>query len=799
MWKGLRVMLVKILKKDFRRKKLMNIILFIFLVTAGTLVSSSTNLLLSTISAIDYFIEESDVADLIAVTNSDDEMITTITDWASDYQMVSSFLAEDGIILAEKNINAIDDKRIENANSMVLVKMPKTYNRIFDGDSGEEFILEADQVAVPVSIQKKMNLVLGDTLIIGVSDKNGEEYSREFTVSHIFKDVVYGSEMMGMKRIIVNDKDFNGFMQQTNQNDRIKMWGFTKAEGVDYAAILNSFSSLSLPTLGLFAKNIIGTLYILDMVIAATMILFSIFLILISFLLLRFTIVFTIMEDYKQIGVMKAIGLHNKDIRGMYSIKYLLLSIISGGLGFLASIPISGIMKKTISEYILLKQTPVSWIAAFISIILVVGIIMLFCNYSTGKIKKVSAIDAIRQGNTGERFKNTGKLKLHKHKRVCIPIFLALNDIKSDFKKYLILIITFILGTVLIIIPSNVVSTLSGKDTIELFGFVKSDFYIRDVYLGNQEEARRLINEAEKEINDLGFTVDIHADLISNGKIMTFDQAKSTELLTFQGLEVSTEEYDYIEGMAPKLDNEIAVTEKAAEILKVEIGDKVLCKIQNETREYIITALFQTMNNMGMGVRVPEGYSALEGVSTTIQLSGNFINANEDIEELVNELKSALPGRDIKNSVEVTASFIGNITKQIDSVKKLILIIVLGINFLITALLLKMFLSKEIPEIAILKSLGFDNIYIRLWQIARIGIVLVFSILTGTILANSTGNLITSGIFRIVGISRLKMSIEPLMVYFIYPAMLFIITMLAVLSGLGIVRRTHVWELNNQE
>jgi putative ABC transport system permease protein len=133
------------------------------------------------------------------------------------------------------------------------------------------------------------------------------------------------------------------------------------------------------------------------------------------------------------------------------------------------------------------------------------------------------------------------------------------------------------------------------------------------------------------------------------------------------------------------------------------------------------------------------------------------------------------------------------------ALEALILLIVLGINFLITTLLLRLMISKEIPEIAILKSLGFHHKSIRLWQIIRIGLILLFSIILGTLLANLSGNFLTGGIFKVMGVTRLKLTEEPMQVFIIYPALILAATMSAVLCSLGKIKKTHVWELNNQE
>lgn len=786
-------MFLKILKRDLKRKKAMNVILFIFMLTASILIAGSTNLMYSTLTAVDYFIQKSKVADVISLTFYDQKVIDAIDGWSRESRIVSGYEKEDAVIIDEKKLTASTGKLLKNTGVLVIMRKPQKYNLIFDKE-GENFEVRPSQAAVPVSIQKKLGLSVGDRLTVEV---NG--YQKELTISCIFKDAVFGSEIMSYKRIILNDTDFADLYENSTEKEQLNLWGMSKADGYTDKDLSKDFSSLSLPTETIMTKDEMGTVYLFDMLMAAIMILISIFLILISFLILRFTIVFTVTEDYKQIGVMKAIGLKSRNIRKLYSVKYFALSAVAGLAGFIASLPASGLMKKNIGEYILLKETRLNLIIAIFSVIAVILITVLFCNLTAGRIRKISAIDAIRQGNTGERFKNTKKLKLHRRKRMRLPMFLALNDIVSDLRKFIILIITFILGTAIIIIPNNIITTLSSDKTITLFGFSDSDFYIRDDFLGNQQEAIRRMEELKREFEAKGFDVKLRADLNTNGKIDTGDQSDRIVVLSFQGIGIKTEEFDYLEGSAPVLPNEIAVTEKVADALDIGIGDRVECEVQNISKEYIVTALFQSFNNLGNNVRMPEKYSAEEGTATSITISGCFTGTAKEKNEQFNKLKEAFPELAIRTGKEVVSSFIGNLTDQIGLLKNSILLLVVGINFLITTLLLRMLISKEVPEIAILKSIGFHNRAVRGWQIIRLGIVLAVSILIGTVLANTTGNIVSAGVFETMGVTRLKLMIEPLEVYLIYPVLLYVITMLAVVLSLGQVKATHVWELNNQE
>ena len=64
-------------------------------------------------------------------------------------------------------------------------------------------------------------------------------------------------------------------------------------------------------------------IYSFDLILAALLILVGICMILIALLVLRFTLLFTMEEEYREIGIMKAIGLRDKAIRRLYLVKYI--------------------------------------------------------------------------------------------------------------------------------------------------------------------------------------------------------------------------------------------------------------------------------------------------------------------------------------------------------------------------------------------------------------------------------------------------------------------------------------------
>lgn len=76
-------MLFRILKKDLKRKKTMNIILFLFIVLATMFVASGINNVVTVVNGTDYYLDKAGVGDFIIITMGDhavgalDEMLET--------------------------------------------------------------------------------------------------------------------------------------------------------------------------------------------------------------------------------------------------------------------------------------------------------------------------------------------------------------------------------------------------------------------------------------------------------------------------------------------------------------------------------------------------------------------------------------------------------------------------------------------------------------------------------------------------------------------------------------------------
>ena len=531
-------------------------------------------------------------------------------------------------------------------------------------------------------------------------------------------------------------------------------------------------------------KSLIRMTYVMDMVIAGLLLVVSICLILISMIILRFTIVFTLNEEFREIGVMKAIGISEPNIRGIYIVKYLMIAAVGAGIGFFAGIPFGEIMIAQVSRNMVMESEGNTWVFSLISALLILLVVVLFCYRCTKRLKKFSPIDAIREGSNGERFTKKGLLKLEKWHGSPVS-FLALNDILSGFRSFVVLLLIFTIGILLIIIPVNTVNTLTSNGLCDWFGMKESDLCLLNEEKDNQiirEQGRAGILEdfaaMEKTLKEHGIEAKISQEVMFKFRVSL--EGKSYNAFCLQGNGTTADEYVYEEGSAPEYENEIAITRITAGHIGAELGDTITITMGEEEKEYLITAYYQSMNNMGEGIRFSEkadvDYSYTIG-NFTRQLTYEDNPSEKERKTREKEIADLFSDYKVSTMGEYVNDMMGGIAGSVDDIKQLIVIVVLAINILVTILVSKTFLTKERGEIGMLKAIGFDNGVLIRWQMLRIAIILVLSVIIGALLSEPLAQISSGKVFEMMGATHIEFVVKPLEVYVLYPLLLLAATL----------------------
>ncbi len=781
-------MYFNILKKDLKRKKTMNLILLLFIILASTFIAGSVNNMLAVVTALDNYFEKANVPDYWICTTEKEEA-DKIEEFIISEQL--SFMRQE-LLQMNPNQILVNNKEFEYTNSVVLSDLNHTIH-IFDSQNQKIDKISDGELYIPAGICNQYHLKTGDKITLTNNNK-----SKTYTLKGSTKDAFFGSAMIGMTRFLVSERDYQELVGEENQIQSIGIFTDNVKEFTD------KINQMEFQCIFTEPKNTLKMMYIMDMVIAAVMLVVSICLILISLVMLRFTIHFTISEEFREIGVMKAIGIPCYKIRGLYLVKYFTIALMGGVTGLIASIPFGKMLLWGTSKNIIITNEA-NFLVNFLSIAAIIGIVMLFGYLCTRKIKKFTPVSAIRNGENGERYRQRNIVKLNKT-RIAPVIFMSFNDIFSNFQRFAVMLVIFILGILLIIIPVNTINTLQSDKLIVNFSMAECDHVIIKEVLLNSNESRRELTEQKllaikEELAKNHISADIFQEKMFRMHISK--ENKKCSSLAFQGVgDVTADQYSYLEGTPPQNIHEVGISHIISDNIDAGIGDMVTINTGSEEKEYMVTAIFQTMNNLGEGIRffqeeALDYNNAAGGFGIQIKYTDSpdkkeLQNRKERLEELFSDYK-------IYTSGEYIEYMIGNVAEQIRSVKQLILMIVICINILMTVLMVKSFLTKEKGEIAMLKSLGFRSQSLVLWQSFRIGIILFLAILTGTLISSPISKITVGKIFQMMGLQTIEFDIVFFEVFVIYPFILLVCTVFAAfLTAFG-VRKISAFQVSNIE
>ena len=791
-------MYLGILKRDLKRKKTMNTILLIFMILSVMFVSSSVNTMMSVMSATDRFLDLSGAEDYFAATlgeKSGEEALKKL----EFLDCVSSIKSERFFYITENSIR-YNGKLAEISSNGVLNNVDDISIKIFDTNKNELTHVNDGEIYVKNSFLEKNHIPMGAEIEI-----TSGGYTGKFKVKGTVLDVLFGSEMMGTPRFIISHNEFDKFVQST-KDEKYDMYKgvILNISTTDIAKVENVVSGISgIAFTG--TRDVIKITYIMDMITAGIFLIVSICLIIISLVLLKFTIGFTISEEYREIGVMKAIGIRNSKIQNLYMVKYLAMAIAGAVIGFFAGIPFGDMMKAQSANNIVAGDGNDIFVNLICSAAVVL-IIALFCRISTRKVKKFTPVDAIRNGENGKRYKKKGLLSLSKsHSR---PVFfMAVNDILSGFRHFAVMTVTFIVGILMITIIINTISTVQSPKLLAWFSMADCDVALEDkecIDKYNRPDGQKLrteyLEEMEKTLADNNIPAECFGEALFRLSIQKGD--KKTMSLAFIGTGTTTDQYAYIDGTPPESIDEIAISYITADKLNVKIGDTVIVKTGSENEVFIVTALFQSMNNMGEAIRfnekLPMDFSKVLGYfSYQIKFTDN--PSASQLNERYEKIKELYPDYKLRTASEYLDYSISGVAGAMSGTKNFIVLMVMIINILVVVLMEKSFLTKERGEIALMKAIGFKNHTLIAWQTIRIALLMALAVIIAVLLTEPASQFAVGGIFRTMGAKYIIFDSNVLEAYILYPLAVFAVTILAAMISAFGIRSISSQEVNNIE
>lgn len=780
-----------IIKNDFMRNKVINLVLFLFMMFSACLAVLSVIIGVQTFTSISKLYETAQPPHFLQMHKGEinqEEIDAFMKDYESIvyWQTVTmvDVYGEDITVVNQKNIFNLSDFRLD----IGLVKQNEEKDLLLNSKH-EKVILQEGEIGIPVLLREQYEMEIGDYIIL-----DSENINKKFVIKEFILDSQMNSTMCSSTRILISDKDFEAIEGLVGENEYLIEAYFKDSKEASGFQTVYENTGLAQNGQAITYSIIFLLSALTNIVIVFVLLLMSILLIIVSFVCVRFTIMAAMQEDISEIGTMKAIGLPFTDIRSLYLNKYKALAMGGTVTGYILAIVISGMFTKHISTTfgdIGISTLTLLW--AFIT----AGLVFLFINHSCKrilkKIKKVTVVDALVSGKGFEKDRGRIKDGLHKSRTLSVNWLMALREVFHKFRNWFIIFAVVSIAVMMILIPSNLMNTFNSQDFITYMGSSVEDILIEVKNGEKLEKAYKNVKQVLENDNDLLEYYEYRRVLVK-----TIDAEGELINLHIDCGDNAGNKLRYLSGKAPTVEKEIAVSLLNAEAMGKETGDTIVLLVNGNELEHIISGIYQDVTSGGYTAKSAYDFEGLTAQKYTflVNLNDN-VDANKKSEEW-----SKIIGKGVKIDpmVEFINQTLGGVVRQLNTIVFVIFIISACLVMLITVLFLKFRLAKDLSEIAVLKAIGFTESDIKKQYMIKIGLVSILGIIVGIFLTDVLGEKVVNGALSIagIGIKNVDLIKNPLIQYILCPLLLMTIILFSTWIILKSIKKYTIMSIINE-
>lgn len=364
--------------------------------------------------------------------------------------MTASCLASTGVLMLTQLNQAI-------SQLMIQAKAPDMVQ------------LHQGEIAVPIYFMHANGLKNGDTVKIVQ-----QEFVKEWTIVAFVRDVLTNPAFVHSKRFVISEADFTLLKtQHIGNTPHFIEFRLTAPEAIGTFTEQYRISGLPQngPTLDYRLIRILNG--IADGIAIGLLILMSLILVLVALLCLRLVISTAIEQDYRQVGMMKAVGIPTSFTYRVHLLKYAALAAVACMEGYSASFAVQPLLAAHIRDYLgPVPSEAAQRVLPLVSAALIFLTIVAYSAFALRRFLHISVVESIRECG------REGLVSLHMCGRLNPHVFLALKDLFQRGRAFLFLSLVFCLCIIAIILPLNFFNTLQSPSFVHYMGIVPSDMRI---------------------------------------------------------------------------------------------------------------------------------------------------------------------------------------------------------------------------------------------------------------------------------------------------------------------------------
>lgn len=771
-------MLMKILRRDFSRQKKITTVLFIFVLLSALLVASGSNMIMELTNSLNYLFIKADAPHFVQMHAGEIDQ-AAIDRWTATNNLVRRQQTVEMINIDGSNLYIGNSGTTEKNSVMDIsfVKQNKQFDFLLDLEN-QVIQVSQGEIAVPIYYMQEKDLKIGDTVRVA-----NQAFDMQFTVVDFVRDAQMNPSVVSSKRFVVSEADFETLKKNIGEQEYLIEFQLTDLDKL--SEFSTAYQSANLPKIGPAVDyNLFKTLNALtDGIVAALIILVSLLINIVALLCLAFMIHSTIEEDYREIGVMKAIGIQQHDIKKIYLAKYVVMAALASVLGYLGSLVINRLFTANIMLYIgTAPKGIVQYLVPIIAVALIFLIVVSFCTLVLRRFNKITTVEALRSGNMGDMHVNKRFLPLHTSNFLNVNIFLGIRDVTQRFKMYRLLFFVFFVCTFIIIIPINFLNTFQSPSFVTYMGIGQSDLRI-DLRHSDDvaERFNEMITYLQKDPD-----VDRFSPLVTS-QFKVINSEGLQENISVETGDFTVFPLEYLSGAAPIEKNEIALSHLNSQGLSKGVGDTLGLMINDREQEMVVSGIYQDVTNGGLTAKatLPFNKESVLWYVVAVDVKG-------DIKAKIDEYNQVFYPAKVTHIEGYVNQTFGNTVEQLKLITAVAIVIAISVSILITSLFLKMLIAKDYSQIAIMKSIGTSLQDTRIQYVTRALVVLNLGIIVGTIMSNTFGQNLVSAVMSQMGASQIEFVIKPLQAYVFAPLALMMVVTITTLMNIASIKETSI-------
>jgi len=554
----------RIMRNEVARKLGALTAVFAFILLSSLLLSSGAGLIVALSGSLDRLFAAAETPHFVQMHAGELDR-SQIQAWGDAHDLVDETQVVEMITVDGSSL-LLPGSHASEASSVMDISFV-VQNAHFDyllGPDDAIASVEPGAVGVPVYYAAERGVEIGDRLTV-----TGDGFSRTYTVSTIIRDSQMNPAMVHSKRFLVNPADYGELREHFTETEYLVEFRLSDPARLD--EFRADYRAAGLPAGGPTVDRDIFRLLngLSDGIVAAVVIILSLLLMLIAVLCLRFTMLATIEEDYREIGVMKAVGMPQRRIKGIYALKYVVLGGGAAAFGCLLSRPLTHALTGNMTRYIggALPSAAGLVVPAFAGVL-----VFLLVHLSTlvvmRRFDRISAVEALRAGAESEAPRPGRAIPICRAKPFNLNVFLGARDTLLRFRLFGLLMVVFFFSAAITLVPLHFLSTVCSSEFISYMGIGRSDVRIDMRQVGESGQP------LEDVISQIAADESVEQFSVLTTSTFTLHRDDGEE----EPFAVETGDFtlfplDYLRGRAPAAEDEIALSHLNSRELGAHTGD----------------------------------------------------------------------------------------------------------------------------------------------------------------------------------------------------------------------------------